>query len=415
VTDPLPPPASSDDPLQPVAEAAVTRVVNVGRGKSSAGGSSLAPIRPSALLSARRHRPTMAGRFVLTGEIARGGMGVVYRGHDPDLGRELAIKVLKPERVEDADLVAMFFNEARVCGQLQHPGIVPIHELGSMADGSPFIAMKLVEGKTFARLLADRRRSAHDLQQILRIFEAVCQTLAYAHSRGVVHRDLKPSNIMVGPFNEVQVVDWGLACEVASREGDRAGGTPSNGSVMGTPAYMAPEQARGGTPLDVRLDVFALGAILCEILTGAPPFPEGDGATIDRVCNGETQPALDRLREQGLDADLVDLACRCLSVDPARRPGDAGLVALALRDHEFGVQERLRQAELQQAAAGRDSWRLLLALAVAVAGLLGFLVGWIVREKMPRAGPATPAIRSGRPAEEAHEIEVAPRGHGDPR
>ena len=411
MTDPHASPASPGDPRQAVVEGAVTRVVNVGRAGSAVAGSTLAPIRPSALLSERLHRPTMAGRFVLTGEIARGGMGVIYRGHDPDLGRDLAIKVLKPERVEDADIVAMFFNEARICGRLQHPGVVAIHELGTMADGSPFIAMKLVEGQTFERLLAERGRSAHELQRVLRIFEVVCQTLAYAHASGVVHRDLKPSNIMVGSFGEVQVMDWGLACLMAVGESDPPPLDAENHLVMGTPAYMAPEQARRGATQNARVDVFALGAILCEILTGAPPFAEGDGATIERVSGGETQPALDRLVGQGLDADLVDLACRCLAVDPARRPGDAGLIARALGDHQSNVQERLRQAELQRAAAEaravaeRGSRRLLLGLTAVI--LVGSVGGWIGWEKSRHARADVLAARAVHVADEARMVEAA--------
>ena len=293
----------SGDPHS-VAEADVTRVVNVGRVRPPSGDSALAPVRPSALIAEQGRRPAVAGRFLITGEIARGGMGIIYRGHDPELGRDLAIKVLKPEWVDQPDVVAMFLEEARICGRLQHPGIVPIHEVGTMIDGSPFIAMKLVEGRTFARVLAERGRSAHELQRVLRIFDGVCQTLAYAHSRGVVHRDLKPSNIMVGPFGEVQVMDWGLACQAAG-EGGRGGGESAAGSVMGTPAYMAPEQARGSAAPDVRVDVFALGAILCEILTGSPPFRGGDGGTVGRAADGETQPAINRLHDEGLDPDLV--------------------------------------------------------------------------------------------------------------
>ena len=379
MTDPRSSSSPAGDP-QPIAEADPTRVVNVGRSRSG-GESALAPVRPSALLSDRLRRPATAGRFVITGEIARGGMGIIYRGHDPDLGRDLAIKVLKPEWADQPGVAAMFLGEARICGRLQHPGIVPIHEVGMMGDGSPFIAMKLVEGRTFARLLAERGRSAHELQRVLRVFEVICQTLAYAHSRGVVHRDLKPANIMVGPFSEVQVMDWGLACEVAAEDAGPLPAEVEGGSVMGTPAYMAPEQARGIAAPDVRADVFALGAILCEILTGEPPFAGSDGGTFDRASSGETQPALDRLHAEGLDADLVALACRCLSVDPTQRPGDAGQLALAIGDHQSGVEERLRQAELQRAAAEarvaaeRRARRLLIGILAIL--LIGAVAGWI--------------------------------------
>ena len=378
MTDPSSSSSSAGDP-QPIAEADPTRVVNVGRSRPAGGVSALAPVRPSALLSDRLRRPATAGRFVIMGEIARGGMGIIYRGHDPDLGRDLAIKVLKPEWADQPDIAAMFLGEARICGRLQHPGIVPIHEVGTMGDGSPFIAMKLVEGQTFARLLAERGRSAHELQRVLRVFEVVCQTLAYAHSRGVVHRDLKPANIMVGPFSEVQVMDWGLACEVGPMPAD-----VESPSVMGTPAYMAPEQARGVAAPDVRADVFALGAILCEILTGAPPFAGGDGGTFGRASQGETQPALDRLHAEGIDPDLVALACRCLSIDPSHRPGDAGEIALAIGNHQSGVQERLRQAELHRAAAEARvaaERRSRISFGVLVLLLLGAAACWIGWER----------------------------------
>ena len=152
-----------------------------------------------------------AGRYQLLGEIARGGMGAVLKGRDPDLGRDLALKVLLDQHRGRADLIDRFVEEAQICGQLQHPGVVPVYELGRLPDRRPFFAMKLVKGQTLAALLAGRSSPADDLPRFLAIFEAVCQTVAYAHARGVIHRDLKPSNVMVGSFGEVQVMDWGLA------------------------------------------------------------------------------------------------------------------------------------------------------------------------------------------------------------
>ena len=201
-------------------------------------------------------------RYRIDGEIARGGMGAILKGRDPDLGRDVALKVLREDLRDNADMVRRFVEEAQIGGQLQHPGIVPIYELGTFADRRPFFSMKLVKGHTLAGLLADRAAPADGLPRFLSIFEAVAQTVAYAHARGVIHRDLKPSNVMVGSFGEVQVMDWGLA-KVLPRGGvvdDAQAGMPDRqetviatarsrsddpdlshaGSVMGTPSLHGP-------------------------------------------------------------------------------------------------------------------------------------------------------------------------------
>ncbi len=138
-------------------------------------------------------------------------MGAIIKARDADLGRDLAIKVLLDRHKDDPDVLARFIEEAQIGGQLQHPGIVPVHELGQFVNQRPYFSMKLVEGETLASLLHAREDPSDDLPHFLGIFEHVCQTMAYAHSRGVIHRDLKPANIMVGAFGEVQVMDWGLA------------------------------------------------------------------------------------------------------------------------------------------------------------------------------------------------------------
>ena len=176
-------------------------------------------------------------RYRIDGEIARGGMGAVLKGRDPDLGRDVALKVLREDLRDNADLVRRFVEEAQIGGQLQHPGIVPIYELGTFADRRPFFAMKLVKGQTLAQLLAARPSPADGLPRFLGIFEQIAQTVAYAHARGVIHRDLKPSNVMVGSFGEVQVMDWGLA-KVLPRGGvaddARAGKEPAGETVIAT-------------------------------------------------------------------------------------------------------------------------------------------------------------------------------------
>ena len=166
-------------------------------------------VRPS---SAEMPDPSdRLARLQLLGEVARGGMGVIIKGRDRDLGRDLAVKVLLEQHRENPDLIRRFVEEAQISGQLQHPGVVPVYELGTLADRRPYFAMKLVKGRTLAALLAERAGPAEDQPRLLGIFEQVCLTMAYAHVRGVIHRDLKPSNIMVGSFGEVQVMDWGLA------------------------------------------------------------------------------------------------------------------------------------------------------------------------------------------------------------
>ena len=235
-----------------------------------------------------------SARLQLFGEIARGGMGAVLKGRDVDLGRDLAVKVLLEKHRDRPELVRRFVEEAQIAGQLQHPGVVPIYELGAFADRRPYFAMKLVKGRTLAGVLADRGDVAEGQMGLLGTLLQVGQTVAFAHARGVIHRDLKPSNVMVGSFGEVQVMDWGLA-KVLPRGGvaddAEAGRTEQHetliatarsgsgsdqsqaGSVLGTPAYMAPEQARGEIEaVDRRADVFAPGAMLCEVLTGQPAF-----------------------------------------------------------------------------------------------------------------------------------------------
>src|SRR5262245_53599977 len=153
-------------------------------------------------------------------------MGAVLKGHDTGLGREIAVKDLLEEHAGRTELVQRFVEEARVAGQLQHPGVVPVYDLGVFPDRRPYFTMKLVKGHNLARLLAEREDPAQDRPRFLGIFLQVCQAVAYAHARGVIHRDLKPSNVMVGTFGEVQVMDWGLAKVLEEREGAGEGRVP---------------------------------------------------------------------------------------------------------------------------------------------------------------------------------------------
>ena len=162
--------------------------------------------------------PERVGRYQVSGEIARGGVGSVWKARDTELGREIALKVLLDGHEGNPDATRRFVEEAQIGAQLQHPGIVPVHDMGLVAGKKPYFAMKLVKGETLASLLLKRTDPSQDRQRFLGIFEQICQPVAYAHARGVIHRDLKPSNVMVGAFGEVQVMDWGLA-KVLARGG----------------------------------------------------------------------------------------------------------------------------------------------------------------------------------------------------
>ncbi|MCX7699610.1 MAG: tetratricopeptide repeat protein, partial [Gemmataceae bacterium] len=341
-------------------------------------------------------------------EIARGGMGRVYAGQELCLGREVAIKTLLP----GAD-AARFVTEARITARLPHPGIPPVHHLGRLADGTPWLAMKLGRGQPLAALLAScpsPSARVADLPRLLQIFEQIAQAVGFAHARGVIHRDLKPLNVMVGEFGEVQVMDWGLAKELrgshpegpvldgsntgaADSEEGGPGGTPPQidaehrttaGTVLGTPGYMAPEQARG-EPVDARADVFALGAILATILTGKAAFVETDvPATIAKAARADLRDVYERLDSCGADAGLIALCKRCLSARVEDRAVSGQVVAAEVAAYRASVEQRLRRAEMEAAQAEvraveqsrrRRQWRwaaaaVMLTLSAGLAGSL---------------------------------------------
>jgi tetratricopeptide (TPR) repeat protein len=335
-----------------------------------------------------------AGRYELLGEIARGGMGVVYRARDTALHRDVAVKVLQERFPAESAAARRFVEEAQITSQLQHPGIPPVHDVGTLPDGRPFLVMKLIKGQTLEGRLAGRDRERRegaastvpdpDPPNLIAVFEQVCQTIAYAHSRGVIHRDLKPANIMVGTFGEVQVMDWGVAkFQTDTRSAAAQRSTVSTfydpredtdgefqtrtGAVLGTPAFMAPEQAIGAVDLiDERSDVFGLGGLLCAILTGQPPFV-GDTAEPTRqlAALGKVDDAFTRLAGCGADPGLVALCKRCLAPEKVNRPRGAGEVAVAVQQLRAEVEERARQAELDRVRA-EDELRLAAVRAAEV-------------------------------------------------
>lgn len=280
-----------------------------------------------------------ASRYELIGEIARGGMGVLLRAHDRLIGRELVIKLLRDELRGHATAERRFLREARINGQLQHPGIVPIYDVGRFPDGRPYLTMRYVYGRTLEAVLAARSSADSDHSQLLRIFERVCETVAYAHAKGVIHRDLKPANVMVSGFGQVRVLDWGLAKVVGEPPEPWDGEpvlTPSAfltqfGAAIGTPAFIPPEQASGECALwNERSDVFGLGGILCEIFTGQPPYiGETMPAIWAKARAGDLREAHERLRNCGADSAWVQLAIACLAPNPDDRPRSAEEVLCA--------------------------------------------------------------------------------------
>ncbi|MGE0430775.1 MAG: tetratricopeptide repeat protein [Planctomycetota bacterium] len=279
-------------------------------------------------------------RFVRTGELGRGGLGRVDLADDVRLQREVAIKVLLD--TADAESIAEFVEEAQISGQLEHPNIVPVHELGFDARGVPYLVMKRVQGETLADIAAARRaqRGAAGLDalqrdHILEYFLKVCDAMAYVHARGVIHRDLKPANVMVGEFGEVLVMDWGLARPIGAaetgrvvrtdRRGDDNRDLTLDGTVVGTPGYMPPEQADGRLDeMDARADVFALGAILYSLLTGEVPYTGRNvNEVLVKAARHELTPPGRRAPHAGIPRELDAIVMKAMAADRADRYASA--------------------------------------------------------------------------------------------
>jgi serine/threonine-protein kinase len=349
------------------------------------------PARGPGPLATTPCEPEARDRYTLSRLHATGGIGRVWLARDASLGRDVALKELRPEWAGHPAVSARFLKEAQVTGQLEHPGIVPIYELGRRPeDQQPFYTMRFVRGRTLAEAAAayHRRRAAGEagpleLRELLTAFGGVCNAVAYAHSRGVLHRDLKPQNVVLGDFGEVVVLDWGLARLVGQADDavpplelppeGQAGGT-AQGQVLGTPAYMAPEQAEGRLDvIDRRTDIYGLGAILYEILTGRPPFKGGDMAAVLRQVAHES-PARPRSVEKGAPAALEAVCLKALAKRPGERYGSAQELAAEVQ-RWLADEPVSAYREPLAARAGRWVKRHRVLVTGAAAALLVALVG----------------------------------------
>ncbi|MCA8918680.1 MAG: protein kinase [Planctomycetes bacterium] len=295
--------------------------------------STLAQYQPDA--------PADKKRYVVVREIARGGMGKVLEVEDTELRRSVALKVLRKELLGRRDIVERFLEEAQITGQLEHPNIVPVHEMGVDGAGNLYFTMKFVEGSSLSEVLLRLREGNRDTQReypllrLLDVFIKICEGMAFAHNRGVIHRDLKPANIMVGRFGEVQVMDWGVA-KVVGRQFrasendsgivltdrlDSGSAHTMMGSVIGTPSYMSPEQAKGEVDtINHTSDIFSLGVILYEMLCLRSPWTgKSSDEVLEQVREMTPMKPRERNPEKEVPGELERLALKCLEKDPVKR------------------------------------------------------------------------------------------------
>ncbi len=320
----------------------------------------------------RRDDESLRLRYTFGDELGEGGMGVVHACRDRRIGRDVALKRVRSEHAARGDLVARFLREACVQGQLEHPAIVPVYDLGRDPEGNVYFTMKRLRGASFEQIFAALRGGdPHTARQfsrrkLLTAFMSICQALHFAHARGVIHRDLKPGNVMLGDFGEVYLLDWGLAKlqtapELAAATDAASGGAPPlarslHGATMGTPGYMAPEQVRGDG-VDARTDVYALGVLLFELLALEPLHPAGsrEAAFASTLFGPDARPSL-RAPRLDLPPELDAICVRATALDPRDRFASARDVVEAVErfldgDRDLQIR-RERAADHARLASG---------------------------------------------------------------
>jgi eukaryotic-like serine/threonine-protein kinase len=309
-------------------------------------------------------------RYRIDNVLGRGGMGEVFSARDDRIGRSVAIKRLRVEN-PSADVVARFVREARIQGRLEHPAVVPVHELHD-EGGQPFFVMKQLTGITLADLIpklivGDRAAlERFTRQRLLHAFAEVCLAIEFAHTRGVIHRDLKPANVALGDFGEVYVLDWGIAR--VTGEDSRSGFTDIHtavdtdtaaGAILGTPGYISPEQIRGDDDLDGRADVYALGCILFEILTLQPLHPRGQAGVTSALAGIEARPSA-RATDREIPPELDAICVAATAYDRADRTATPRAVGEAVQryldgNRDLAMRRQLARIELDRARLAPDT------------------------------------------------------------